>query len=154
MFLSNLMVSLVLMILLMAACSERLAVAQEPPKENLTDFGIQKSYTPITVMSRNVYMGTDLDVLLRAKSPEDIPILAAEALQTLLATNFEERAVLLAEDWLHFANYPKPKLKKSTLQFVKAEVTGDEISDKTSSWLWPSDHDGVVATFQFIKRGV
>lgn len=52
----------------------------------------------LTVMTRNLYIGTDVSLVLTAESPEDIPILAAQAFQTLLATNFPERAQALADE--------------------------------------------------------
>jgi endonuclease/exonuclease/phosphatase family metal-dependent hydrolase len=36
--------------------------------------------------------------------------------------------------------------KPSAVEAVEAEVIGDELSDRTFSGLWPSDHAGVVAT--------
>jgi endonuclease/exonuclease/phosphatase family metal-dependent hydrolase len=52
----------------------------------------------ITVMTRNIYVGTDVDVVLAAQSPEQVPVLVAQAFQTLLATNFHERAEALADE--------------------------------------------------------
>jgi len=52
----------------------------------------------VTVMTRNIYIGADVDVILAAQNPDDVPILAAEAFQTLLATNFHERAAALADE--------------------------------------------------------
>ena len=52
----------------------------------------------ISVMSRNVYVGTDVDVILQAQDPTQIPVLVAEAFQTLVSTNFPERAEALAKD--------------------------------------------------------
>jgi endonuclease/exonuclease/phosphatase family metal-dependent hydrolase len=47
-------------------------------------------------MTRNIYIGTDVDVVLGAENPEDIPILAAQAFKTLLKTNFYWRVHALA----------------------------------------------------------
>lgn len=52
----------------------------------------------ITVMTRNIYVGTDVDVVLAAKDPSEVPVLVAQAFQTLLATNFYERAEALADE--------------------------------------------------------
>ena len=39
--------------------------------------------------------------------------------------------------------------KFTQMNGVEAIVVGDEVADKTPSGLWPSDHGGVVASFQF-----
>jgi hypothetical protein len=52
----------------------------------------------LTVMTRNLYIGTDVSLVLTADSREQIPVLAAEAFQTLLSTNFPERAEALADE--------------------------------------------------------
>lgn len=52
----------------------------------------------LTVMTRNIYVGADVDVVLAAQSPEQVPVLVAQAFQTLLATNFHERAEALADE--------------------------------------------------------
>ncbi len=51
----------------------------------------------LKVMTWNVYVGTDVDKILAAQTPEEIPALVAEAFQTLLATNFPERADFMAK---------------------------------------------------------
>ncbi len=53
---------------------------------------------PVRVMTRNVYIGADVDAVLSAENPEEIPVLAAQAFQQLLATNFPERAVSLVRE--------------------------------------------------------
>jgi endonuclease/exonuclease/phosphatase family metal-dependent hydrolase len=50
-----------------------------------------------TVMTWNVYVGADLDKVIGAQDPAQIPFLVAEAFQTLLATNFPERAEAIAD---------------------------------------------------------
>ncbi len=52
----------------------------------------------IRVMTRNVYVGADVDKVLAATDPSQIPVLAAEAFQTLIATNFPERAEAFAKE--------------------------------------------------------
>ncbi len=52
----------------------------------------------IRVMTRNIYIGTDVDVVLSAEDPAQIPILTAQAFQGLIATNFPERAISLAKE--------------------------------------------------------
>lgn len=52
----------------------------------------------LRVMTRNIYIGADVAMILSAETPEDIPVLVAQAYQQLLATNFPERAVSLANE--------------------------------------------------------
>ena len=47
-------------------------------------------------MTRNVYFGADVDIILEAEDLESIPLLASLAFAQLNATNFEERADALA----------------------------------------------------------
>lgn len=52
----------------------------------------------IVVVTQNVYFGFDVDPLLSAQSPDDISLLAAQAFQQLLSTNFPERAETIAAE--------------------------------------------------------
>ena len=49
-------------------------------------------------MTRNIYVGADVDIILAAENPEDIPLLVTQAFQTMMATNFPERAAALAKE--------------------------------------------------------
>ncbi|MBI4563421.1 MAG: endonuclease/exonuclease/phosphatase family protein [Planctomycetes bacterium] len=51
----------------------------------------------IKVMTQNVYVGFDVGPLLAAQNPNQIPILAAQAFQQLLSTDFPERAEAIAD---------------------------------------------------------
>jgi len=50
------------------------------------------------VMTQNLYFGFDTGPLLSAASPEDIPVLAAQAFAQLLSTDFSERAGAIADE--------------------------------------------------------
>lgn len=52
----------------------------------------------INVMTRNIYVGTDVDTVLTAADPNQIPPLVAYAFQMLLSTDFPERAKVLAKE--------------------------------------------------------
>jgi endonuclease/exonuclease/phosphatase family metal-dependent hydrolase len=52
----------------------------------------------IRVMTRNVYVGTDLDSIYRVQDPNLIPQVVAWAVQMLVSTNFSERAEAIAEE--------------------------------------------------------
>ncbi|HEY3447824.1 MAG TPA: endonuclease/exonuclease/phosphatase family protein [Myxococcales bacterium] len=52
----------------------------------------------VTVMTRNIYLGTDLAPLLQASSPAELPALVGAALANVQRTNFPLRAVALADE--------------------------------------------------------
>ena len=52
----------------------------------------------VNVMTRNIYVGTDVDTVLAANDPNQIPGLVAYAFQMLLSTDFPERAKVLAKE--------------------------------------------------------
>jgi hypothetical protein len=52
----------------------------------------------LTVMTRNIYVGTDVDMVMAADSAEEVPLLATQAFQMLLSTDFAGRAELLANE--------------------------------------------------------
>jgi endonuclease/exonuclease/phosphatase family metal-dependent hydrolase len=64
--------------------------------DNLFNPKIQQ--TDLTVMTRNIYVGTDVDMVMAATSPKEVPLLATQAFQMLLSTNFAARAELLANE--------------------------------------------------------
>ena len=53
---------------------------------------------PISVYTRNLYLGSDLTPLIGVASPEDIPTAAAPIWAHVQASNFLERAKILADD--------------------------------------------------------
>ena len=61
-------------------------------------FQLEKNNGYVSVMTRNIYVGTDVDVILQAQDPTQIPVLVAQAFQTLINTNFPERAEALAKE--------------------------------------------------------
>ena len=64
--------------------------------DNLDKFGAGSS--GVTVLTRNIYVGGDVDQILQAASPEEIPFLVANVFQSIIETNFPERAQALAEE--------------------------------------------------------
>lgn len=52
----------------------------------------------ITVMTRNMYVGANVDPIISATDPTQIPLLVAIAFQELLTTNYPVRAGLLADE--------------------------------------------------------
>ena len=59
---------------------------------------LNKSDNMISVMTRNLYVGTDVDMILEEENPELIPVRVAEAFNLLQETNFPERALALAKE--------------------------------------------------------
>jgi len=61
---------------------------------------VQLPTTPVdvTVMTRNVYVGTDVDRILTAQTPEEFVMRVVETWQMLHATDFAERAEALADE--------------------------------------------------------
>lgn len=52
----------------------------------------------VTAMTRNIYVGGDVDLVIGASDPTQIPILVAQVFQQVQSTNFPERAVSLARE--------------------------------------------------------
>jgi endonuclease/exonuclease/phosphatase family metal-dependent hydrolase len=89
--------------IVLAACGDDglLSVGDGNSERRSNDWlGPSKDRASITVMTRNIHVGTDVDRIIEAEHPEDIPLLVAEAFQTLLATNFPERAEAFAREIL------------------------------------------------------
>lgn len=58
----------------------------------------QNAAGSLTVMTRNMYVGTDVDAVIAAEDPNQIPFIVADVWELLLATNFPERARALAAE--------------------------------------------------------
>jgi len=54
--------------------------------------------TKLSVMTRNVFVGADVDRVIAAGSPEEIPVLVAQTYAELFANDFNERAKALARE--------------------------------------------------------
>ncbi len=52
----------------------------------------------VTVMTRNLYLGADFNVILGAQSPEEIPVRVAQFFANVQATNYPERVQALADE--------------------------------------------------------
>lgn len=62
----------------------------------LSSFG--KFPGAVTAMTRNIYVGGNVDLVLGASDPSQIPVLVAEIFQQMQATKFPERAMALARE--------------------------------------------------------
>lgn len=82
-----------------AGCADR-GVMDVSPQQNAQPSAIIASppgNPGLTVMTWNVYYGTDPTIVLAAPSPDLIPVYAAQAWALLNQTNFPERAEALAQ---------------------------------------------------------
>jgi len=52
----------------------------------------------VKVMTRNLYIGADVDRILEAEDASEVPLLALQAYQVMLSTDFNRRADALAEE--------------------------------------------------------
>lgn len=57
-----------------------------------------KDPNSVVVMTRNIYVGGDVDRVVEAENPSDIPILAALTFQEMLSTDFHVRAEALVDE--------------------------------------------------------
>ena len=58
---------------------------------------VEHGRSQVKVMTWNIYVGANVDAVLEATDPEQIPLLVATAYQELLSTNFNERAQTIAQ---------------------------------------------------------
>ncbi len=65
-------------------------------EEKLRAFKADEGDGVVKVMSRNVYVGMDVDLILDAEDFKQIPLLAQIAYQQMISTNFNERAEAIA----------------------------------------------------------
>lgn len=79
------------------------AIVEESPTyqemEEFSKWGFNGySCGSVKVMTRNIYVGSNIDTLMAAQNPSQVPELATYAFQMLLSTNFPERAESLAKE--------------------------------------------------------
>ena len=73
--------------------------AVELPTGELEGFSVwAPARGSVRVMTRNIYVGTDLDTIYKVQNPQLIPLVAAWAFQMMLSTDFGERAQALADE--------------------------------------------------------
>ncbi len=118
------------LVFVVAACTEDTPLT---PIGNDAEFHSDREYghgnRDLRVLTRNVYVGTDVDVVLAAQNPEDVPLLVAQAFQQLLATNFPERAGALARE----IHRTKPHLVGlQEISTVRIQSPGDAIVGGTT----------------------
>ena len=98
---------LIAMLVIFVACEKETLVepvlvqnkVAELPGSELEGFSVwAPAKGSIRVMTRNIYVGTDLDTIYKVQNPQLIPVVAAWAFQMMLSTDFGERAQALADE--------------------------------------------------------
>jgi hypothetical protein len=92
--------------LLFTAAALTLAGCADNPNEPFEPAGAaaaSRSAIGPTVMTRNLYLGADLDPVIGAPAPQLVPVLAAQVWAEVQATNFPARAGALADEIAHAA---------------------------------------------------
>jgi len=98
------LILLILSLLIISSCKESDNPTEAPaidPNGELAILATMKDATGtglIKVMTRNIYIGADVDIVLEAEDPNDIPVLVAQAYATLEGTDFTHRATMLADE--------------------------------------------------------
>jgi endonuclease/exonuclease/phosphatase family metal-dependent hydrolase len=95
----NRALSAVVGLLVLSACAidEPLGVREAPDTDLDAHFAPVRAPNAIRAMTYNLYVGTDVDIILGAQDPTQIPLLVAQAFANLQATNFPERAEAIAD---------------------------------------------------------
>ncbi|UCF18695.1 MAG: endonuclease/exonuclease/phosphatase family protein [Gemmatimonadota bacterium] len=82
--------------LLTVACSEDRVTG--PTQTPVSSFSLDHGTDVVTVMNHNIYVGANVDRVIDAEDPSDIPILVALTFQELVSTNFPARAQAIADE--------------------------------------------------------
>lgn len=78
-----------------AACSDVAGPDNQPIS---FDGALEAQSTQLTVMTRNMYVGTDVDAVITTPDPNQIPFAVATAWQQLLANDYSQRAAAMAAE--------------------------------------------------------
>ena len=119
----------VLALLATASCTDQpLDPAAGDPDLHFRGGGDQTAWG-LRVMTRNVYVGANVDVVLAAEDPTQVPVLVAQAFQELIATNFPERAQAIASE----ISRTKPHLVGlQEISTVRVQSPGDAVIGGTT----------------------
>ncbi len=93
------------------------------------DDGDNGATDTITVMTRNMYVGADLDIVLAAQSLGEIPGLVAEAWATLQQTNDPERARAMAAE---IAQAQPHLVGLQEVSLIRTQFPGDAVLGGTT----------------------
>jgi len=122
----------VLLSFVLINCQEQAPPTEPVVKEDISDeddplrrMGRACPRGVLKVMTRNVYVGGDVDIVLEAEDPNMIPFLVAEVYATVQQTNFYERAQALANEiWI-----TRPHLiGLQEISMIYRQSPGDELN--------------------------
>lgn len=85
-------------VLVLAACTTDAPFATAPRDARVRDIGDVHADKAVTVLSRNLYLGSDLAPVLGATTPQGVVAGASQIWATVNATNFPARAGALARE--------------------------------------------------------
>lgn len=100
------------------------ALAQEQSEPPPQVMGLASVPGGLKVMTRNIYIGGDVDRVLGAEDLTQVPILAAEVFAEMQSTNFPERAQALADEIAMFQPHLIGIQEATTIYF---QMEGDAI---------------------------
>lgn len=104
-------------------------IEENQPTEELQEFDRGFHQDALTVMTRNIYVGANVDCVLAAQDPNEIPVRVAQAFQMLQATNFYERAEALAKEVF----WTRPQLiGLQEISLIRTQSPGDAIIGGTT----------------------
>jgi hypothetical protein len=98
--------------------------AQDQMEEPTQVMGLASMPGGIKVMTRNIYIGGDVDRVLSAEDLTQVPILAAEVFAEMQSTNFPERAEALADEIAMFQPHLIGIQEATTIYF---QMEGDAV---------------------------
>jgi endonuclease/exonuclease/phosphatase family metal-dependent hydrolase len=127
-----------LVLALMLGCQEQL-VGPEAESQPVVGKYNPNAAIDLTVMTRNLYIGGDVDAVLETTDPDSIPILAAYAYAMLEATDFSGRMRAIAEE-IASANPDLVGLQE--VYIIRTETPGDYP---------PGPPDATVVQFDFLQ---
>ena len=105
------------------------SIEENESSQELQEFDRGFHHDAITVMTRNVYVGANVDCVLAAQDPTEIPVRVAQAFQMLQATNFYERAEALANEVF----WTRPHLiGLQEISMIRTQSPGDAIAGGTT----------------------
>jgi len=102
------------------------SVLSEGPDQMLDTAGLKDR---LKVMTRNIYIGADVDIVLAATDPTEVPVLAAEAFAQMQATNFPERAQALASE---IAQHQPHLIGIQEATVIRFQLDGDAVAGGTT----------------------
>ena len=110
-----------------------LLFARATPKKSLDELAklakISKDPNSLIVMTRNIYVGGNVDRVIEASDPSQIPVLAAMTFQEMQSTNFCVRAEALADE---IARSQPHVIGLQEISMIRYQTPGDAVDGGTT----------------------